>query len=83
MRHAILTLAMLALVPLALASGVFAGEEPGAQERDAWAKKLSDLGDDAQAAFALALELESKGYDDLSKKAYEIVIGINPEHPER
>ena len=35
---------------------------------------------DAQAAFRLALELESAGAKDLADKAYEIVIGIEPDH---
>ena len=35
---------------------------------------------DADAAFKLALELESAGARDLAQKAYEIVIGIEPDH---
>lgn len=36
--------------------------------------------EDAGAAFRLALELEEKGRKDLARKAYEIVIGVQPDH---
>jgi hypothetical protein len=35
---------------------------------------------DAAAAFKLALELEAAGARDLAVKAYEIVVGIEPDH---
>ena len=36
--------------------------------------------EDAAAAFKLALDLESAGAKELASKAYEIVIGIEPDH---
>lgn len=35
---------------------------------------------DAGAAYRLALDLEAQGFPDLATKAYEIVIGLDPEH---
>jgi HEAT repeats len=36
--------------------------------------------EDAVAAYKLALELEAGGAPDLAQKAYEIVVGIDPDH---
>ena len=71
-----LTLALAAFLLLPV-SGAMAGDE----DRTAWEKRLDALdAEDAASAFKLALQLEAKGHDDLASKAYEIVIGIEPNH---
>jgi len=55
-----------------------AGDESG---RAALEQRLNTLDRaDAAAAYKLALELESAAARDLATKAYEIVIGIDPNH---
>jgi hypothetical protein len=50
-------------------------------DRADWEQRIEKLDKaDARAAFALALQLEAKGHTDLARKAYEIVLGIEPEH---
>jgi hypothetical protein len=77
MRHLlpILIAAALVVVP----GGAFAGDD-AQPDREAWAKKLEGVDGDVKAAVALALQLEAKGYGDLAEKAYEIVVGIDPDH---
>ena len=71
-----LALAAFLLLPV---SGALAGDGPA--DRVVWEKRLDTLdAKDAAAAYKLALQLESKGHDDLASKAYEIVIGIEPDH---
>jgi hypothetical protein len=83
-------LLLLLRVPAALAAVAFmtsaparAGDGAPAQDRaraDAQAR-LDSLGKgDANAAYRLALDLSAKGYDDLAAKAYEIVVGLEPDH---
>jgi hypothetical protein len=52
---------------------------------EARAKAEADLarldGQDAMAAYRLALDLASRGYADLATKAYEIVVGLDADHP--
>ncbi|MDJ0972901.1 MAG: HEAT repeat domain-containing protein [Planctomycetota bacterium] len=74
----------LALTLLAVAPAL-AGDE-GDADRAAWERRLADLDAqtkdvDAKAAYTLALQLEAKGHKDLAAKAYEIVIGVQPDHP--
>ena len=72
----LLLVALLGLLALPASTG-FAGEDG----RSDWEQRVEKLDkSDARAAFALALQLEAKGHTDLAQKAYEIVIGIEPEH---
>ncbi len=75
-------LALTAMTVLAFAPGhktAYAGDETS--ERPALEKRLKKLDkNDAIAAYKLALELEAAGAKDLATKAYEIVVGIVPEH---
>ncbi len=75
----LLGLALLCLVALPAAIG-WAGDD-NRTDRSDWEQRVEKLDKaDARAAFALALQLEAKGHKDLAQKAYEIVIGIEPEH---
>ncbi len=66
------------LVCLAVSSVARAGDDDA---RTDLARRLETLDQtDATAAYKLALELEAAGADDLAAKAYEIVVGIDPEH---
>ena len=80
MKHRMLI--VVALMTLG-AAGLSQAEE-GAAPADAaspWERRLASLDrEDATAAFKLALELEAAGAADLATKAYEIVVGIDPDH---
>ena len=74
-----LTLALIVL--LAACLGGLATTHAGDTPRGDLEKRFASLDkEDATAAFKLALELEAAGAKDLAKKAYEIVIGIEPGH---
>lgn len=77
LRLASTVLALAAVTLLALAPAR-AGDDPGRADLE---RRLATLDkEDARAAYKLALELEAAGATDLAAKAYEIVIGIDPEH---
>ena len=68
---------------LASAGAFAAAPAPAGEDgsRAALEQRFAQLDrEDAQAAFKLALELEAAGARDLATKAYEIVVGIDPEH---
>ncbi|MDF1702768.1 MAG: HEAT repeat domain-containing protein [Planctomycetota bacterium] len=66
------------LVVAGLTPAARAGDDPA---RSDLARRLEKLdASDATAAYKLALELEAAGANDLAGKAYEIVVGIDPEH---
>ncbi len=76
-RFASIVLALAAVTLLALAPAS-AGDDPGRADLERRLKTLD--AQDVQAAYKLALELEAAGAADLAAKAYEIVVGIDPEH---
>jgi hypothetical protein len=67
--------ALLLLSPLAALAG-----EDSAARHEAEAKLEALAKDDAAAAYRLGASLEQQGFEDLAKKAYEIVVAIEPEH---
>ena len=86
-RTALASAAALLLPLFAFAAPARAGDarpsdparsDPARSEAEA---RLSGLDQhDAAAAYRLALDLEAKGFKDLASKAYEIVVGLEPEH---
>ena len=71
----------LLLVACLLGAPLTAARAGDDDTRSDLARRLATLDQtDATAAFKLALELEAAGADDLAAKAYEIVVGIDPEH---
>ncbi len=84
----IASLVVVSLASLAIVSfvGAVLTDSPSAEAgegagRQALEKRLARLDQhDAAAAYKLALELEAAGAADLARKAYEIVIAIDPEH---
>jgi hypothetical protein len=63
---------------MSLPAGAGAGDEGGRAALEQRFRALDPA--DATSAYKLALELESAGAKDLAAKAYEIVIGIEPDH---
>jgi hypothetical protein len=75
-----LFLALLAFValPAALVASARAGDGPARADLE---RRLASLDrENLDAAYRLALELEAAGAPDLARKAYEIVIGLDPDH---
>jgi hypothetical protein len=80
-RTGTLALAVLAATVLSLGVALAGDAGQAAPSRQELARRLASLDHhDAAAAYRLALQLEAAGAPDLARKAYEIVIGIEPDH---
>src|SRR5688572_15414882 len=81
-RFALLSrVALVAAVAFLTVPAARAGEGDGAAGRSDAESRLAKIDKtDAAAAYRLGLDLTAKGYADLAAKAYEIVVGLEPDH---